>query len=305
MFKSASIYRIGSGWIPDATKVEAALAEAAFVPCGPTQLRSTGWTEPRGKAHGALLESVAGQWILKVMTEKKDLPGSVVAQAVQERLLAIEENEGRKVGKKELREIKESVTLELLPKAFAKRSAVSVWIDPSAGLLVIDSTSSASTDTILTMLVKAIDGFAVSAINTTHSPAGAMSGWLTAKEIDENFDFGGECELEASDEGKASVKYARHRLDIEEIGQHIVREGKSPKALALVWSDRVGFVLNKALQLKKIKMIEDVMEAETAGSGDTDPFDANVAIFTGEFSRLIPHLIGVLGGEVVIGADLM
>lgn len=308
MFKSATVYRIAHGWTPDAAKVESALAESRFTPCGATDLRSTGWTEPRGKEHGALLESVAGQWILKLMTEKKDVPASVVAQKVQERVKHIEEAEGRKAGKKEIRDIKEDIFLALLPQAFCKRSAVTVWIDHSAGLLYIDSTSSSTTDTVLTMMFKAIDGLSVSLINTTHSPAGAMSVWLTSKEIDTNFDFGGECELEANDESKAAVKYARHRLDIEEIGQHITREGKTPKSLALVWSDRMCFVLNKALQIKKIKMLDEVMEAESTNNEGADPFDANVAIFTGELSRLMPDLIAVLGGEIAheaAGSDVM
>ena len=297
MFKSATVYRIVPGWNPDAAKIEDALAVHRFTPCGPTQPRSSGWTEPRGKAHGPLLESVAGQWILKLMTEKKDLPASVVAQAVEEKVKEIEEKEDRKPGKREKREIKEDVILALLPKAFVKRSAVTVWIDRRAGLLVLNSTSSATTDNVITLLVNALEGFSVGLINTTHSPAGAMSGWLMDQDITGNFDFGRECDLEATDESKSAVKYNRHQLAIEEIIQHIKSEGKTPKSLGLVWGDRVSFVLNKAMQLKKIAILDDVVMPDAAAKGEVDPFDANVAILTGEFSRMLPDLFAALGGE--------
>lgn len=37
-----------------------------FVECGLTQEKSVGWIEPRGVAHSPLVESVGGQWMLKL-----------------------------------------------------------------------------------------------------------------------------------------------------------------------------------------------------------------------------------------------
>ena len=58
-------------------------------------------------------------------------------------LTQIEAAEGRKPGKKEKREIKDDVRLQLLPMAFTKQAAVQVWIDPKARLLVLDAASQA------------------------------------------------------------------------------------------------------------------------------------------------------------------
>jgi recombination associated protein RdgC len=300
MFKNATVFRIAASWNPNANAIEAGLQNAKFVPCGPTDLRSSGWSEPRGIDHGPLLENVSGQWILRMMTEKKDLPGSVVQQAVEEQCKLIEENEGRKPGKKEKRDIKQSVILSLLPKAFAKRSSVNIWIDQRARLLYIDSTSNGVTDAVITALVKGIEDFAVSLINTTMSPGGAMATWLVEREINEQFDFGRECELQASDESKACVKYARHNLDIVEIGEHI-KMGKIPKTLSITWNDKVNFVLNHAMQLKKIKLLEDGT-GEQGTNEHEDGFDGDVAIITGELSQVVPDLIAVLGGEAELGA---
>ena len=108
-----------------------------------------------------------------------------------------------------------------------------------------------------------------------------------------------ECELKAADESKAVVRYTRHALDTDEVSQHIAA-GKVPTRLALTWNDHVSFVLTEALQLKKVALLDVVMEgAGAAGDGKDDAFDTDIVIATGELRKLIPDLLEVLGGEVL------
>ena len=173
------MYRIAPGWAPTRASMEAGLEPARFVECGPSQEKSIGWTEPRGEAHGPLVEAVAGQLMLKLMVEAKIVPGSVITRKAKERVAHIEASTGRKPGKKETRDIKDDLRLELLPMAFTKQGSVGVWIDPAARLLVLDAGSSATADEVVTMLVKCLDGFSVTLIDTTTSPTVAMARWLT------------------------------------------------------------------------------------------------------------------------------
>ena len=101
------MYRLASPWPGSVEQVEVALEDARFVECSASQEKSVGWIEPRGHAHGALVEVVAGQWLLKLMLEVKVVPGSVVKRKVQDQLDQIEATTGRKPGKKEKREISE------------------------------------------------------------------------------------------------------------------------------------------------------------------------------------------------------
>jgi recombination associated protein RdgC len=246
-----------------------------------------------------LLEVVAGQWMLKLMVEVKVLPATVVKRKADEQLQHIEATTGRKPGKKEAREIREDARMALLPLAFTKQSSVLVWIDPQARCLVLGAGSQARADEVMTCLVKAADGLAVQLINTQMSPAAAMSMWLSTKEAPQNFSVDRECELKAADESKAVVRYTRHALDTDEVSQHIAA-GKVPTRLALTWNDHVSFVLTEALQLKKVALLDVVMEgAGAAGDGKDDAFDTDVAIATGELRKLIPDLLEVLGGEVL------
>ena len=69
---------------------------------------------------------------------------------------------------------------------------------------------------------------------------------------------------------------------------------KLPSKLAMTWDDRVSFVLTEGLQIKNITLLDAVMDGN---SKDDSGFDTDVAIATGELSRLLPDLIEALGGE--------
>lgn len=296
MFKNVIMYRVGPGWSASVTQMEEGLDAARFVPCGASQEKSIGWVEPRGEAHGPLVESVGGQLILKLKIETRALPSSVVNRKAEERVAHIEATTGRKPGKKETREIKDDIKLELLPMAFSKESSVSVWLDPQARLLVIDAGSQARADEVVTMLVKSLPGLAVALIDTKVSPTAAMSEWLITQEPPAGFTVDRECELKAADESKAVVRYTRHPLDTEEVKQY-VESGKLPTRLALTWDSRVSFVLTEGLQLKKLAFLDVVFEG--ASTGKDDGFDADTTIATGELRKLLPDLLEALGGEMV------
>lgn len=296
MFKNVIVYRIGPGWSASVAQMEQSLQSARFVECGASQEKSVGWIAPRGEAHGPLVEAVGGQLMLKLMIETRTLPGSVVTRKVKERVAQIEASSGRKPGKKETRDIRDDIRLELLPMAFTKQSSVVVWIDREAQLLVIDAASQAKSDEVVTALVKSLEGLALALLNTQVSPTAAMSEWLISREAPAGFSVDRECELKAADESKAVVRYSRHPLDNDEVKKHVA-EGKLPTRLALTWDSRVSFVLTEGLQLKKLAFLEVVFEG--ASSGKDDGFDADAAIATGELRKLLPDLLAALGGELV------
>ena len=292
------VYRIGEGWRPSVAQIEQALDAERFVPCGASQDKAIGWTEPRGEAHGPLIEAVNGHRILKLKIETKGVPSAVVARKAKERSAQIETTEGRKPGKKEMKDIKEDVKMSLMPMAFSKESSVLVWIDPATHLMVIDAGSQAKADEVVTMLVKSFVGLNMTLINTQISPQSAMASWLMMQDSPAAFSVDRECELKSADESKSVVRYVRHPLDTDEVKQH-VQGGKLPTRLALTWQGRVSFSLTEALQLKKFTFLEVVFDATSAQKDEG--FDADVALATGELCQLLPDLFEALGGEMALG----
>jgi len=300
MFKNALVYRIDQWESPTIDYIESRLAGARFTECGATQPESIGFVEPRSEKHGALAEQVAGQLILRICTETKAVPGGVVKAELQRRLDAVEAETGRRPKGKRAKELKEEIVRELLPRAFPKRGHTTVWLSPAAQLMVVGVASPKKADRVVSQLVDLLSGvgggFRVQQMQTQLSAATAMSTWLAEKESPSGFTIDRECELKQPDSEKSTVRYARHTLDIDEIGEHI-KQGKLPTQLALTWAGRVSFVLNEQGALKKIKLLDVVLESQApTGHGDDNGFDADVAIMTGELGRMIPDLIEALGG---------
>jgi recombination associated protein RdgC len=303
MFKNLTLYKILPGWSPSIEQIESALDAARFVPCSDTQDQSSGWIEPRGEAHGPLVESVAEQWMLRFMIETKSVPGAAVKKKAQEEADRIEASTGRKPGKKETRELREDALLALLPQAFPRQGAVWVWIDRKNGWLVTDASSQGKLDLIITALVNAFNGLSLNLVQTTVTPQTAMTAWLSAQspeEWPESFHVERECELKSGDEEKSVVRFNRHNLATDEVRKHIA-EGKLPTRVAMSWEGRVGFVLTESMTLKKIAFLDGVFDdrSDNTESG----FDADVALATGELQKLIPALLSALGGEMAVTAS--
>ncbi len=299
MFKNALVFHIDQWDRPTLAQFEQHLDAARFVAGGATQAESVGWVAPRGRKHAVLAESVGGQIILKLCTETRAVPGAVVKTELESRLDRVEADTGRRPKGKAARQIKEEIVHTLMPRAFPKRSTTLVWLDPKAGLVLIDAASMKKADAVITRLVELMGGgMKLSPVQTALSPATAMAAWLSEQEAPAGFTLDRDCELKQPDSEKATVRYARHTLDIAEVGEHI-KQGKLPTQLGLTWASRVSFVLSETMALKRIKLLDVVLEsgdADRARGTDDDGFDADVALATGELGRLIPELITALGG---------
>ena len=141
MFKNLTVFRIGPDWAADLLQAEAALDKDRFVECGATQQQSAGWVAPRGPAEAPLLESIAGQWLLRLMVEQRVVPGAVVKRRTDEIADQLEQSTGRRPGRRQTKELKEQALLELLPQAFTKRASIGVWLSPTDRWLIVDTGS--------------------------------------------------------------------------------------------------------------------------------------------------------------------
>jgi recombination associated protein RdgC len=306
MFKTASFFRIATDFVmPPLDAFEEALQATRFVPCGATQAESNGWVPPRGPKSISMLESIGGQIILKLCTERRPLPASAVKAAVDEMIEKYKEETGQeRVGSKIKKEFKEQAIFELLPRAFTKRSTTLLWLDPVNHFLVVDTGSLSGADKIVTFLIEALSeipgslpGLGVKPVLTTMSATASMAHWLSSREAPVGFTVDRDCELKMPDDQKSTVRYSRHTLEIDEVAEHIAA-GKVPTQLALTWSDRISFVLTETAQVKKLKLLDVVLDGVQDGGKDDDGFDTDAAILTGELTAMLPDLIEALGSEI-------
>ena len=295
-FKNLQIYRLPANWPMSAPELNSMLERQAFTPATSAELQRQGWASARG-AGAPLVHAVGGQFLLQLKTEKKLLPSTVVNQVAAARALEMEEAQGFAPGKKAMKELKERVTDELLPRAFAILSTTAVWIDPVNGWLVVDAASPAKADEVVKLLLKSVDRLPLESLRVMRSPVGAMTEWLQADESPPGFTVDQDAVMRATGESKAQVAYKRHTLEADDIRRHIAA-GKQCTRLAMTWSDKISFVLDESLAIKSVKPLEIIKESATRN--DDERFDSDFALMTGELAKLLADLVEALGGEAAI-----
>jgi recombination associated protein RdgC len=294
-FKNLQIYRLSAPWTMTVEQLEKKLAPLSFTPCSSLDMQIQGWSAPR--ENGGLVHHVNRQLLLQLATEKKLLPASVINQVSKARALELEEQQGFKPGRKQMKDIKQQVADDLLPRAFSIRRSTMVWIDPVHGWLVVDAASPAKADEVFKLLLKSLDVLPFASLRTVRSPLAAMTDWLATDEAPPGFTIDQDTELRATGEGKATVRYVRHTLEAEDVRRHIA-SGKQCTRLALTWRDRVSLVLTESLAVKRVAPLDVLKENAEAGMrNDDERFDSDFALMTGELARLIGELVEALGGD--------
>ena len=292
-FKNLKVYRLSPTWQCNADILLAALQQQAFRPTSRQEMVSMGWVEPR--AGCGLVHAQDGQFLICLRVEKKLLPSTVVSQVARARAMEIEEQQGYKPGRKQMKDIKEQVADELLPTAFALYHDTRAWIDSRNGWLVIDAAASAKCDEVLGMLAKVLQPLPVLPLHVAQAPAAAMTDWLVSDEPPPNFSIDQDAELRPTSENRAAVRYMRLNLDVEEIRRH-VQAGKQCTRLALTWNDRVSFVLTEGLDIKRIAPLDILNEGRMPAADEAEQFDSDMLLMTRELALMLAALVDALGG---------
>ena len=292
-FKNATYYSLGSMGITT-EQLHEKLAARPFMPCGASDMETRGWVSPTGDDRMAL--DVNGHVLICLMIERKLLPGPVVNEQAAEKAKLIEQQQGYKVGRKQLKEIKEFVAVELMAKAFTRKRKLFAWIDTNNLRLVIDTPSDRHAEDVLNALRDSLDVFPVKMLRTALSPVSVMTAWLAAGEASGAFTIDRDCKLSAVTDERATVRYTHHELDGKDVQDHLAA-GKLPETLGLTFDDRVSFVLTEKGKLNRLAFLDAIKEevAQKAESQDMQA-EADFAIMSGELSRVLDGVIAALGG---------
>ncbi len=297
-FKNLQIYRLPAPWVIGIAALEEQLARGPFYRCSSHEPMSRGWVPPRND--GPLVYSQNGQWLIALAIEQRLLPSSVVNDEVRELAEVLTETQGYAPGRKQLRELKERVTEELMPRAFTRKRSTFVWIDPQNGWFIVDASTQGKAEEVIEHLRHCLDELPLKLLHTQVSPQSAIADWLAGGDAPAGFTIDRDCELKAIGEEKSTVRYVRHPLN-DEVGAEIkahLAAGKLPTKLALTWGERISFVLTEKLEIKRLAFLDLLKEeAEKSAEHADEQFDADFALMTGEFARFLPQLLEALGGE--------
>lgn len=295
-FRNLLVYRLTQWKRKSAAQLDEQFSRLALPECGKMDFASRGWVAP-GTDETKFVLAQQGAFLIALGTEQKLLPPAVITQELQQSAKALAQKQGYAPGRKQLREMRERVVEDLLPRALVKRSRCCAVIDAEHGWLWVDAASVARGDEVIEALQKTIDGLALSRLKTQRSPLSAMTQWLAEGEVPGPFSIDRDAELRAPGAEKSSIRYVRHALDGDEVGEYLAA-GKQVARLALTWQDRISFVLDEETQIKRLAF-HDLLKEQAAAEGEDEAqrIEADFAIMRGELAKFLPDLVAILGGE--------
>ncbi len=297
-FKNLMIYRFTRPLETGPDELEQRLAEFAFEPCGSQDQSKFGWIEAMGRSGQTYTHNADGCILICAKKEEKILPPSVIKEMVEERAEQLEQENGRALKKKEKEALKEEITMQLLPRAFSRYQQTYAWLNPAAGLLVVDAGSSRKAEDVIALLRKTLGSLPVVPVSLTVPAEVTMTEWLTQEQLPAGFELGDEAELRSAMEHGGIIRCKQQELLCDEIKNHLDND-KLVTKLALTWREKLSFVLEEEMQIKRLKFSEFLKEENE--DIDTDDFaarfDADFALLSGELNQYIPELIDALGGE--------
>lgn len=298
-FKNLLTYRLTQDVPFEAEALEAALASKPARPCASQELTTYGFVAPFGKGEDAPLVHVSGEFLLiAARKEERILPSSVVNDAVKEKVEEIETEQMRKVYKKERDQIKDEIIQAFLPRAFIRRSMIFAAIAPRLGMILVNSASAKRAEDLLSTLREVMGSLPVRPATVKIAPAATMTDWVKSQQAAEGFYVLDECELRDTAEDGGIVRCKRQDLTGEEIQLHL-STGKVVTQLALAWQDKLSFVLDDKMVIKRLKFEELLQEQAEQDGGDeaAQQFDASFLLMMMTFSEFLPVLFEALGGE--------
>lgn len=288
-FKQASIFQFSRALKMDQAALSEALAPLSFSPCLPSLPSSMGWISPLDQIDGPLVYGNNRYWMICLQFEEKLLPASVIRQALDEKIVDIEQKEARIVRGKEKQSLKDEITQTLLPKAFTKKSRVHAYIDLEHQWLIINSNTPAKVERFMAFLKRAITTVEFKSPDIK-KPTAVMTHWLKERLPDE-FGVGQSGVLQDPQQERRVIR-CQHQDLLATAIQALLKDGCDIAQLALTWKDQLQFVLTSDFSLKNIQFQEAVIALSKSDYTETSEqrFDADFVIMTAVLTQLIDEL---------------
>ncbi|MCB1734300.1 MAG: recombination-associated protein RdgC [Gammaproteobacteria bacterium] len=297
-FRNLALYRFSTPFTLNAEQLDDQLAAKATRPIGALEPSVMGWAPPLGRESNLLVHATGRYRMICARKEEKIMPAAAVNEVLAARVQEIEDKEGRKVRGKERANLKDEVIFDMLPRAFSKSSQSFAYIDPKGEWLIVDAGTPKKAEEITSLLRETLGSLPIAPLSVATAPSAVMTGWLTVGGVPPEFNIEDECELRDPGEDGGLVRVRKHDLGSDEIRVHL-DAGKLVTRLALTFDDRINFVIDEQMLVKRIKFLEVVQDAASETDAETaaERFDGDFAVMSLEIARFLPRLIEAFGGE--------
>ncbi len=263
------------------------------------ELKTTGFCSPVSSDSDIVARRLGSCTVFAVAVRSRVIPGAVLSERAAARVRKRSEERGRPIGSAERREIRDEILTDMLATAFVKQSVTTAWLDVHHGWLVVDTSSGTRADAVVSQLREVFDSFRLISLRSMEAPSMIFADWLQSKMASDPFELANECLLVTSD----GSTWAGKKVDLtsQEIAEHL-SAGAHPERLGLSYRDRLGFVLDQDLVIRRLDLkqaVVDELSGEETGGDALAEFDATFTVVTADVAALLDSIAEVFDAEVV------
>lgn len=286
-FKNLTVYRADRDWLAELPELGPILADLPLGQISANALECRGWSP--------VIRSIGDADQITLLRDYRTLPAGAVRRLAAERIAEHEARVGYRLGRKARLQITEEIATRMTPSVPVQRAELQAVIDRRDGWLLVNTATAARADELTQTLRNALGTLPVAPLTSDPGMASLMTRWLAGRLAPENFAFDDEAQLVSRDENRASVRYQHHNLDRDDVIDHL-RDGKLVQRLALVWRERIVFVIDDRMAIRRLRFLDSVQIAQNRDDCDHDQAEeADLALMVGMLREMLADLATVTG----------
>lgn len=205
------------------------------------------------------------------------ISAAMVAEILDKRCKAIDRDEGRKLGGRERKRMREEIIVDLMPHAPIVTKRIDCLIHCGENWIAINTGSSRVAENCIGLLRMALGSFPAAPLAPELSPRMMLTAWLrqegqalSAMSYQRiGWSLGYNCKLIGEDEAVAT--YKSQSLVSQEIADNL-EAGKHVKQLGVVIRENVSATITADLVFKSVRFLED------AGITDAEDIESQLAL---------------------------
>jgi recombination associated protein RdgC len=275
--------------LADASKLEDALKDKQLKPCPPHARFVHGFLPVDTDL---MVQQVAGASLICFGKEERLLPRSVINKLLEEKVAALEAEQGRPLKRSECAQMAEALEFELLPKAFCIEKKMPAILDDVESRLIINTSSPQQAASLLTLLRQALK-IEIQPLKQVADLALKFAQWIQNPNLlPQAFQLSSDCLLFSLDDEKKRVQCRGYELPAAEI-LNLLSQNMATAEISLIWRDRIHFTLTHELVFKKLRCLDyliDEFQDLRSLEEERQQQDAALTLLSGELRALFNEL---------------
>ncbi len=290
LFKQAQLFSLNKALPTQLSSLLPKLEPLIFKNCPPSFSSSHGWVAPTKDKDAPLVYSMGHYLLFSLQFEEKVLPAGVIKKELETKISELQQKEDRKIYSKEKKNLRDEVTMTLLPRAFTQISQIYACIDTKRQWLITNTLQADKVKALTSSFKKCFD------IDVTPLKLKKISylltQWVKQNEAPEGIEILDQCFLQDPNSMKRTIRSQSQSLSSPPL-QALIDSGLEVKQLMLSWQEAVRFTLTDFMHLKNLRYTDEALAdvEDDATESALDRFNTDFVMMVKTLDSLFLMLI--------------